>query len=416
MLFLKLLAESFFFSIHALRSNKLRTLLSLLGISIGIFAIISVFTVLDSFEAQFRTSVASLGNNVIYVQKWPWSFDSDMPWWDYMKRPLPSYKEYEDVQRRINSAQSTAFVIFLRNRTVKYKNNNVENAQVMAVTQGYEKIKSFELKEGRFFTEQETNGGKPVAVIGANVVKDLFPFRSPVGETINILGRKVTIIGEFKKEGTGITIGNSLDEDVVIPVNYARTMIDMKSERVQPMIMVKGKEGVGNEELIDELKGIMRNVRKLAPKEKDNFALNQASLITAGLESVFSIINKAGWLIGGFSILVGGFGIANIMFVSVKERTSIIGIQMSLGAKGYFILLQFLVEAVILCLFGGMIGLIGVFLGTLLLNGVSDMHISLTGDNISLGLFVSAIIGVVSGFTPAFRASQMDPVEAIRSN
>jgi putative ABC transport system permease protein len=236
-----------------------------------------------------------------------------------------------------------------------------------------------------------------------------------VDEEITVMGRKVKIIGVFKKEGESM-VGNSSDDEIVVPVNYARTLVDLKSERIQPMIMVKGREGVSNYELIEELRGIMRSIRKLHPREEDSFALNQASLISAGLDSIFSVINKAGWLIGIFSILVGGFGIANIMFVSVKERTHIIGIQKSLGAKNYFILLQFLSESVILCLIGGMIGLFVVFLGTLAANAILDAGVGLTEGNIFLGLFVSAIIGVISGFIPAYTASQMDPVEAIRTN
>lgn len=415
MLFLKLLGESFSFSIHALKANKLRTFLSLLGISIGIFAIISVFTVVDALESNVRKSVASLGNNVIYVQKWPWIFSSDYPWWKYINRPLPAYKELEVVQKRSTAAEASAFVVFINSKTVKFRNSSIENTALVGASHDYNKIKSFELSEGRYFTEAESNRGKPFAIIGADIAENLFPGKSPLDQEITVLGRKIKVIGVFKKEGESM-VGNSSDQEIVIPVNYARTLVDLKSERIQPMIMVKGKENVSNYELIEELRGIMRSVRKLHPREEDSFALNQASLISAGLDSIFSVINMAGWLIGTFSILVGGFGIANIMFVSVKERTHIIGIQKSLGAKNYFILLQFLSESVILCLIGGLIGLFIVFLGTVAANLLFDIGIALTQGNIFLGLFVSATIGVISGFIPAYTASQMDPVEAIRTN
>jgi len=304
-------------------------------------------------------------------------------------------------------------MVSYKNITVKYRNNDVENAYITAVSQDYDKIKSFELKEGRYFTESESNGGRPICIIGAEIAENLFPFKSPLDEEIIAKGRKVKIIGVFKKEGESI-IGASMDNQVLIPVNYARNVVDVSSERAQPSIMVKGRPHVSNPELIDELKGIMRSVRKLRPREEDDFALNQSSLISAGLDGIFNILGKAGWIIGGFSILVGGFGIANIMFVSVKERTNIIGIQKSLGAKSYFILLQFLVESVVLCLIGGGIGLAIIFGGTLLV-GAFDINIDLTLENIILGLSVSAIIGIISGFLPAMAASQMDPVEAIRT-
>ena len=415
MLFLKLFKESFLFAFHALVSNKLRTFLSLLGISIGIFAIISVFTVVDALEANVRSSVASLGNNVIYIQKWPWAFSSDYPWWKYMNRPVPSYAELEDLQRRSTASQASAFVVSLRGKTVKFRSNDVENAEVAAVSHDYNQIKQFELEDGRYFSPSESKSGRAIALIGHNIAENLFAGRSPLDQEINVLGRKVKIVGVFKKEGESV-IGSSMDNQVLIPVNYARGLVDMKSERIQPSLMVKGKPGISNPELIDELKGIMRSIRKLKPREEDDFALNQSSLISAGLDNIFSALSIGGWVIGGFSILVGGFGIANIMFVSVKERTNIIGIQKSLGAKNYFILLQFLVESVVLCLMGGGIGLLVIFLGTLVVNGALDMNISLTLNNVMLGLSVSAIIGVLSGYTPAFSASQMDPVEAIRTN
>lgn len=415
MLFIKLFKESFLFATHALVSNKLRTFLSLLGISIGIFAIISVFTVVDALEANVRGSVASLGSNVIYVQKWPWAFGGDYPWWKYMNRPQPSVSDMEMLSRNIHGAEALAFIASVGGKTVKYRNNSVENASFTGASYELNKIKSFELKEGRYFTQTESVSGRPVGVIGADISESLFPGGNAVGQEVTVMGRKIQVIGVFKKEGSSL-IDNSSDSEVLVPLNFIRGLIDLRSDRTGPFIQAKAKAHVSNEELIDELRGLMRSIHKLKPREDDDFALNQSSLLSASLDGLFSILEKAGWIIGGFSILVGGFGIANIMFVSVRERTNIIGIQKSLGAKNYFILLQFLVEAIMLCLFGGLIGLTIVFLGTLLTGAVSDFDISLTQGNIALGLFVSAIIGIISGFMPAYSASQMDPVEAIRSN
>jgi hypothetical protein len=235
---------------------------------------------------------------------------------------------------------------------VKYKSNSVQNAIIGGVSYEYYKIKNFELTDGRYFTQNETEAGYRVAIVGAEIAKGLFPYESPLGKEIKISGQKAVIIGVIKKEGESI-LGPSFDFQVVIPFNFARVLMDPRSERADPIIYCKAKAGVTNKQLTDELTGIMRGVRKLKPGAKDNFALNETSLLTKGFDSFFEVLGTAGWIIGGFSILVGGFGIANIMFVSVRERTSLIGIQKSLGAKNLFILFQFLSESVILSLVGG---------------------------------------------------------------
>ncbi len=415
MLFLKLCKESFLFAINALVVNKLRTILSLLGISIGIFAIISVFTVVDSLKNNLHDSISSLGDNVIYIQKWPWTFSSDYPWWKYMNRPLPGYVEMEEVRKRSQLAEAVSFSADFPHEVIKYKSNSVENAELIGVATEYEQIKSFEIEEGRYFSDTEMEFGKGICLIGAEIADNLFPGANALNQTIITAGLKFQIIGIFKREGKSI-MGSSMDNLFVIPINYARNIIDIRKDRFDPYIMVKGKSGIKNEQLIDELQGIMRSIRKLKPKEEDNFALNETKLISLQLDNLFGFIGIAGWIIGGFSILVGGFGIANIMFVSVKERTNIIGIQKSLGAKNYFILLQFLIEAVVLSLIGGIIGLIIVFGGTFIAGDLFGFSLTLSQGNIFLGLFVSGIIGIISGFVPAWNASRMDPVEAIRAN
>lgn len=416
-LFLKLFRESFLFAFEALRVNKLRTILSLLGITIGIFAIIAVFTVVDALETKVRTDVQSLGNDVIYIQKWPWvaNENGDYPWWKYLNRPLPGYKEMNDLQRKINSVDAVAYVASLGGQLIKYKNSTIENADILCVSQDYNKIKTFELKEGRYFTESESQSGKPIALIGAGIEEALFPEGNALGKMLTVRGSKFTIIGVVKKEGSSL-VDISLDNNLVIPVNYARNLVNLRSDRIDPYFMVKAKQGVMMAEMRDDVKGSMRSVRKLKPRQEDNFALNETSLLASGLDQMFKTIGIAGWIIGGFSILVGGFGIANIMFVSVRERTHIIGIQKSLGSKSYFILLQFLVEAIVLCIIGGSIGLLFVYGLSVAASHAVDFNFVLTAGNISMGLIISGSIGVISGFVPALRASQMNPVEAIRSN
>lgn len=412
--FLKLLNESTRMAWNALVVNKLRTILSLLGITIGILAIISVFTLVDSMERNIRENVQSLGDNTIYIQKWPWATGTDYQWWKYWQRPQPTLAEFKEVQRRSLGADAVVFQVS-GNRTVEYGSTMVENVNVIAVTHDYDRIKSFNLATGRYLTLLESNSGKNVCILGMAVAQGLFGKEDPIGKTVKAYGRKLSVIGVFDMEGESI-FGNSLDNQLLMPVIFARQIIKLDGSSSGPMIMVRGKRGVSTVQLLDELRGIMRGLRRLKPLADDNFALNEVSVLSKSLDSLFTMLNITGTIIGGFSILVGGFGIANIMFVSVKERTHLIGIEKSLGAKNWFILLEFLSEAVFLSLMGGIAGLVIVYALTLMASSVFDIHLYLTAGNIAKGMFISISIGLVAGIIPAYLASRLSPVEAIRSN
>ncbi len=417
MLFLNLLKESFLFAINALKVNRLRTLLTLLGITIGIFAIISVFTILDSLENTIRTSLSSLGDDILYIQQRPWGPDADgeYKWWEYEQRPVPSLTDYEQIKKKSDNTELVNFGASAL-RTIKYKSNTRENTIIWANTHEFEQVRSFELAEGRYFTQFESIAGKNVCILGHEIAKNLFQGQNPTGKQIKIHGKKTLVIGVFTKEGVDfLRGGGSLDEIIILPILYAKTLMDIESPLTNPYIMVKAKPEVSLEALKDELRGIIRTSRALSPRRKDNFAINQSSMLDSFFDSIFSVINLAGWFIGGFSILVGGFGIANIMFVSVKERTNLIGIQKSLGAKRKFILLQFLFEAVMLSLIGGAIGLIFIFIGSLIASSKIELEISLTLGNILLGLSISIAIGLISGIFPSYKAARLNPVEAINT-
>ena len=411
MLFIKLLKESFIFAFQAIIVNKVRTALSLLGITIGIFSVISVLTIFDSMELAIRKNIDELGDNVLFIQKWPWEGGNNYPWWKYFKRPEASLQDLREIQRRSQASEASAFMFEVQ-RTVKFASNNIEDVSILSVSHEFDKVMNIDLVEGRYFTMLESQGGKNVALIGSEIAEKLFAGLPPLGKEIKVFGSRLEVIGILKKEGDNM-FGSSSDRQVIIPVNYGRNYVSI--DDIGTTILVKAKPTVSNDELRDELVGIMRSIRKLKPKTEDDFAINETSIISKEFDAFFGAIAIVGWIVGGFSLLVGGFGIANIMFVSVKERTNQIGIQMSLGAKKFFILFQFLFEAVFLSLFGGVIGLLIVYL-LVIMSANFPFQLILTFANILIGLSVSGGIGLFAGIFPSYMASRLDPVEAMRSN
>jgi putative ABC transport system permease protein len=386
-----------------------------LGITIGIFAIISVFSVIDSLRNSISDSIESLGDDVVYVQKWPWEMgNSEFPWWKYINRPLPTVKEYNKLEKRMRKAESVAFTASSRG-TIQYMSKTIESAAIEGTSHTFSEVRSFDLKEGRYFTFKESNYGQRVAIIGSTVAETLFKDKSPIDKEIKVDKQKVHVIGVFEKEGTDM-FNKSLDNAVLIPVNFMKTWLDIKKQNFQPQIIVKKHDNYSTAELKDEIRRNMRKIRGIKPKDEDNFALNQTSMITKGFEQIFGVIDWAGIIIGGFSILVGAFGIANIMFVSVKERTKLIGIQKSLGAKSYFIMFQFIFESIFLSFLGGILGLILVWILIYFANQMVDMEFALDMTNIIRGVLISFIVGLFAGYIPAKTASRLNPVVAINSN
>jgi putative ABC transport system permease protein len=410
-MFLKLFREGLLFAINSVVVNKLRTFLSLFGITIGIFCIISVFTVLDWLERSIRDSIDSMGSNVLYVQKIPWSMDGSFDYWDIIRWPTISLDDYQAVRSRCKKAAAVSLVVGQAEK-VKYGNNIANDVVIAATTDNLEKVISLEVANGRYFSPFEFSGRSNVVVLGADIAENLFEDTDPVGKEVKIAGRKCIIIGVLKKEGEGAISLSNIDQLTIVPMNFGKGFINLRN-RYSDNQMIKAKPGISAQELSDEVTMILRASRRLKPAEENNFSVNTPTMLSQGFDSVFTLINAGGWLIGGFAILVGGFGIANIMFVSVRERTNIIGIQKALGAKRGFILQQFLVESVLLSILGGILGILLIFIATLFINYLYDMNIHLTGGNITLALFVSGIIGIIAGYAPAYSAARMNPVDAI---
>jgi putative ABC transport system permease protein len=420
MILLKLLKESVAGSVYELANNKLRTFLSVLGITIGIFCIITVFSAVDSLERNVRNSFRRLGENVIYVQRFPWTEDPKENQWKYLRRPKAEYHEFKELKEKLTTAEGVAIMLFVKGKTAKYESNVVEDLDIFAMSHDYDKIKDWNFEQGRYFSPSESQFGDNVVIIGANTAEELFPGQANiVGKEIKLLDRKATVIGVLKREGEDI-VGFSDDNNVIAPYNYIKTIINMDGW-MEPLIALKAKEGVSSAQLKDEARSVLRSVRKLSPREEDNFALNEVSIIGNVITIVFGVINTAGLFIGIFSILVGGFGIANIMFVSVKERTHLIGIKKALGAKRFFILVEFLTEAVLLCVMGGIIGLVLVFIESFVLEGLIRSVAEIVFEfrmsvyNVFIGILFSVVIGIVAGIIPAIFAARMKPVDAIRS-
>ena len=417
-LFLRLLKESFVFSFNALIANPVRTVLSLLGVTIGIFTIIAVLSTVDSLEKSIKDNLSFLGTDNLRVEKWPWDFNNpSYEWWKFFRRPEPTYREYEFLKDNLLNAEAVEILTSREGVNVKYSNNSSRIDNLNGVVFENQFFGDWEFIAGRFFTENETLTGSNAAIIGYKIMEDLF--KTPdfaIGKQLKIKGKSYTIIGVTKEQGESFGAGDSFDRQMFIPFNSFKKIFRVGRKGSNAVLRVKGNgdEDPGLVNLEYELRGLIRAKRGIKPIEDDSFAINRPEYLASFVSTIFATISIAGWVIGSFSILVGGFGIANIMFVSVKERVPIIGLQKSLGAKKYFILMQFLFESSFLSIFGGLFGIFFVFLLTLPDLGTFDLIISL--ENVILGVTISSVIGILAGLLPALFASNLDPVEAIRSN
>ncbi len=414
LIYLRVIKESFNFALSALRNNKLRTFLSLLGVTIGIFSIIAVLAAVDSLQKEIKGSISALGNSTVVIMRFSFG-PTEIPRWKREQFPDVTYEEYQYLKKSMPDADAISFVLGVPRATIKYQEVTTTGVDIGATTHEYYDIEAFEFEEGRFFNEAEAVSGTAVVVLGHEIASNLFGSANPIGKEIRVYGRKARVIGVLKKQGQSF-LGNSRDGQALVPANFARRVYGTTKGTVFPQIVLTPKEGVSNDEFVGVLEQQLRNYRGIKYGEDNNFFINQLQGFSDFIDNITGQLNIIGLVISGFSLLVGGFGIANIMFVSVKERTNLIGIQKSLGAKNKFILSQFLFEAVILSIIGGLAGLFLVWVVSLIASQFAgDFEFVLSPWNILIGTIVSAIIGLISGIIPAISASRLDPVEAIRT-
>ena len=410
---LTILWNSFKMAIGELKANQQRTFLSLFGITIGIFCIIGVLATIDSLQSKIKSDLSSFGNNSVYIDKWDYSGGPEYPWWKFVKRPSPKIEEMEFVKKKSTLASNMAFFMQTQ-ESFSYEDNILKGVNFYGVTPDYKNIQSFNIGYGRYFNESDFTRGVPFGVIGYKVAEELYGKADKgVGKTITYKGRKLLVIGVIEKQGSAIINGYDYDKSTIVTHNYLASVYN--PDNLGPTIMVQPKPGVTSKALQEELTGIMRQIRKLSPTQEDNFTCNDVAQFKDQVESVFGAVNQGGWAIAGLSLIVGAFGVANIMFVTVRERTSQIGLKKAIGAKSSSILYEFLLESAFLCIIGGLVGLLLVWLLTLALSTVLPFAITIAPSIIFLAFSICIILGVVSGIIPASIAAKMNPVEAIRT-
>lgn len=414
-LFFKIIFGSIVQGIEQLISNRLRSVLSLLGITIGIFSIISVLSAVDSLEESLLSNFNKLGDNVIYIDKNPWNDRSRRNSSEIDKHREPTFDEFNMLRERMDGAKYISFSSFTGLGNLRYGNHEVEGGYMMGISENYGDLANLKLKEGRYFNYSELRNGAEKVILGHSLANSLFQKLNPIGKEVKIKGTKYQVVGVIEEDGESMFSVLPYDIVAMVPLNHLRTFSNIDDERNGRMLGLTPKKGVTLSELENETISVLRSYRLLKPLESNNFFINKISMVRSMTKDIFSILSKVGFLIGIFALIVGLFSVANIMFVSVKERTNIIGVKKALGAKSYIILIEFVTESIILCLIGGAIGISLVLLIVQLVDRYSSFVAVLSLNNLIIGLVLSVFTGILSGIIPAYHASKMDPVEAMRS-
>jgi putative ABC transport system permease protein len=412
--FISIIWTSFKMALQELRSNKLRTFLSLLGITFGIFCIISVLSVISSMEVAVKTELKSIAARTVFIGKWENGGGPDYPWWKYVKRPEVKYAEMKLVEAKSPDLKDMSYFM-QTNDNVEFGENIMTNVNYYGVSEKYFTIQSINIGAGRLFRQEDYDHGFNYIIIGYTIAEQLFvKAEKSIGQVVKLKnGKDAIVIGLIAKQGQSIFNAFDYDHSILMPFSFLKQII--KEENANPNIMVQGGEKTSMDALKDELEGDMRSIRKLRPTEDNNFSLTDIDSVTKNLDPIIKGMDIGGWAIAGLSLLVGMFGVANIMFVTVRERTSQIGLKKAIGAKRSTILTEFLLESAFLCIIGGLIGLVGVFIITQLLSLVIPFKVFIPLNIIGLAIGICLFVGILAGIIPAVQASKMDPVVAIRS-
>jgi len=397
--------EGLLIAFQAIRANKMRSVLTTLGIVIGIVSVTLMGTAIEGLDRAFNSSIAKIGADVLYVQKFPWAGQEE--WWEVRNRRDIRMEHAKAIERQATLA-STVTPVMGTLANVKYGAKLIEAAIVVGTDEQFIETVGVDVTLGRFLSALEVNGGRPVAVIGSEIAENLFPNETPIGKSIKLGSHSYRVIGVLQKQGS--FLGSTMDTRIYVPIY--RYFKEFRSFRGGVDIWVKAASLEELENAKEEIRGIMRKARRLAPGAKDDFAINQQELLVQTFNAIGGVIAAVGLFITGLSLFVGGIGIMNIMFVSVTERTKEIGVRKAIGAPRRTILLQFLIEAATICLIGGIIGLIIAFPLSLIIDQVLPTAMPLSV--VFIALLVSILVGLISGFLPAYRASRLDPVEALR--
>ena len=412
---IEILGSSLSLTWQEFRSHKVRTLLSLSGVAFGIFCIIGVLAMVDSLERAVQNDIKALGTNTVYIDKWEYAEGgNNYPWWKYVKRPNPKEEEMVLLKKKVDAAANIAINISTTS-TLEIEDNVVSGVNYYGITEDFIRIQPVEMQDGRYLQQSDYDNSANSIVMGYTVAENLFgkPEKA-VGKEIGMKnGKRGVVVGLIKKQGKSLMGGWEYDLSILMPYGFMKTIV--REENSSPVIMVQGKETVPMAQLKDELTGAMRSIRKLKPTQDDDFALNDIDSFAEFMDDLFGNINKGGWAIAALSLIVGMFGVANIMFVTVRERTSQIGLKKAIGAKRRMILTEFLLESAFLCIMGGLLGLIGVFILTLLAGAAAGFTIAISPSILILAITICVIVGVLAGIIPASIAARMDPVVAIRS-
>lgn len=406
MKFLLQFKEGLLISVAAIRANKMRSILATLGIVIGIIAVTLLQTAIEGINRAFEKSIASVGADVLYVQKFEWFGKED--WEVYRNRRDINMQEYKYVEENLQSAESISPSVG-KNAVVTYQDYTTDQVIIIGTTQEYQSTTGVNVDEGRFFTKRESDGGWPVCVLGYDIKDAFFSNVNPIGKTIQIEGYNFKIIGVYEKMGSMLGLF-SLDNRIIIPINK---FFRMFGTRRSLTINIKAPGVASIDDTKEEVISVMKRARHIPVGGKMDFGVNQQEAFRQTYESLTSLIKTIGTAITLLALIVGSIGIANIMFVSVKERTKEIGIRKAIGAKRANILVQFLIEAITICTIGGLIGLIIAFPISLLINALL-MPTAMPLWVVALALIISAMAGVIAGFFPAWQASKLDPVDALR--